>query len=144
MKSIDVMKCKLVREAQLPYSGVRTSENAADIFREFGMADSPDELVAMACLSVTGSIVGIHEISHGDLSASIIHPREIFKRAMLNNAASIILAHNHPSGNLEPSYEDKEMTKRLKNAGELLGIPLVDHIILSGEGYYSFKNHDLL
>ena len=143
MKSIDIMRCKLSKESELAYEATNTPDSAAGVFRSFGMVDAADEIFAMACLATDGSITGIHEISHGDLSASLVHPREVFKRALLNNAAAIILAHNHPSGNLSPSEHDKSVTERLKAAGELLGVSVVDHIILSGSRYFSFKDAGL-
>lgn len=78
-------------------------------------------------------------ISVGTLSASIVHPREVFEPAIQANAAQLIVAHNHPSGDLSPSEEDKEITKRLVAAGKLLGIELVDHVIISKQGYLSLR-----
>ena len=83
-------------------------------------------------------------ISVGTLSASIVHPREVFEPAIAHSAANIIVAHNHPSGNLEPSEEDIEITKRLANAGKILGIELLDHVIVSKSGYTSLKSKGIL
>ena len=83
------------------------------------------------------SIVEI--VSVGTLNACLVEMREVFKHAILNNAAGIVCFHNHPSGDAEPSREDRLMTEKLRAAGELLGIPLVDHIIVTEEQYYSFK-----
>ncbi len=96
------------------------------------------------------SLNGAHEIikprivSIGILNRTLIHPREVFSDALKERAASLILAHNHPSGNLEPSSEDIEVTKRLVEAGELLGIKILDHIIFSKTNYYSFTENSLL
>lgn len=144
MKSVNVLKCKLVRESEIPYSSITSSEHAAELFRTFGIADAAEEIFAIVCLATDGSVVGIHEISHGDLSSSLVHPREVFKRAILNNAAAIILCHNHPSGNLSPSDDDISVTNRLKAAGEILGISVLDHIIVSESSYISFKHKDLI
>lgn len=76
--------------------------------------------------------ININTVSVGSLDASIVHPREVFKSAILSNAESIILLHNHPSGSLQPSSEDLKITERLKKAGEILGIELLDHIIVGG------------
>ena len=86
----------------------------------------------------------IAEVSIGSLDASIVHPREVFIEAIKNKASSIIFAHNHPSGNPEPSEDDLEMTKRLVRAGEILGIDVVDHIIVAQNSYLSFKEKGLL
>jgi DNA repair protein RadC len=73
------------------------------------------------------------------LNSSIVHPREVFKAAIMNNAASIVLFHNHPSGDPEPSPEDKSVTKRLVEAGKLMGIHVMDHIIIGSSKYVSLK-----
>jgi len=88
-------------------------------------------------------IVAIEVISIGSLNQSIVHPREVFKTALLSSAAAIILLHNHPTGDPTPSREDIEITRRLKEAGELLGVKVLDHIIV-GETYVSFVERGLL
>ena len=80
----------------------------------------------------------------GSLNASIVHPREVFKAAILLNAASIVVAHNHPSGDPAPSREDREVTRTLNEAGRLLDIPLHDHVIVGAEGYFSFREAGLV
>ena len=75
---------------------------------------------------------------------SIVHPREVYKGAILSNSASVIFMHNHPSGDPEPSIDDMEITKRLEKAGEILGINVLDHIIVSSGGFYSFRQHNLI
>ena len=88
-----------------------------------------------------GKPLGVFEISHGTINQSICNPRDIFIKALLCGAAGIILAHNHPSGDVAPSKNDMEIYKRVKEAGQLLGIGLLDNIII-GNGYYSFtENH---
>jgi len=82
-------------------------------------------------------IVAMDRVSSGSLNQSIVHPREVFKTALLSSAAAIILVHNHPSGDPTPSQDDLDVTRRLKDAGELLGIKVLDHIIV-GKTYYSF------
>ena len=83
-------------------------------------------------------------VSIGSLNASIVHPREVFKRALLYNSASIVCVHNHPSGVTTPSKEDDSITQRLDEAGRLLGIPVIDHIIVGDNNYYSFKEDNKL
>lgn len=83
-------------------------------------------------------------ISVGTLNASLVHPREVFEPAIKHLAAQIIIAHNHPSGNLEPSQDDIELTQRLVKAGEILGIEVLDHVIISKDGYYSFKQNKMI
>jgi len=86
----------------------------------------------------------INEISVGTLSASLVHPREVFAEAIKNKAASIVLVHNHPSGDPEPSEDDLEITKRLVEAGKILGIEVVDHIIVVKNSFFSFKDKGLI
>lgn len=88
----------------------------------------------------------LHEetVSIGTLTASLVHPREVFSPAVERGAASVIVAHNHPSGDLRPSPEDRETTRRLVGAGRLLGIPLLDHLLVAGSGYLSFREKGLL
>ena len=86
----------------------------------------------------------INICSRGSLNSCIVHPREVFKPAILSNASSIILGHNHPSGVTTPSQEDINLTKRLQEAGTILGIEVIDHIIIGDEGYCSFKEKQIL
>jgi len=92
-------------------------------------------------LTTKNEIIGWEVISQGSLNASIVHPREVFNKAIRKSAASIIAVHNHPSGYTNPSKEDLLITERLAEAGKLLGIDLLDHIIVGIKGYYSFKEH---
>jgi len=85
----------------------------------------------------------IDEVSVGSLNQSIVHPREVFKTALLSSAAALILLHNHPTGDTTPSREDLEITRRLKEAGDLIGVKILDHIII-GESFLSFVNSGLL
>ena len=91
-----------------------------------------------------GKVVGVHEVSHGDLNSAPVHPREVFKRALLNNASSIIVSHNHPSGDPTPSDCDRILTERLVEAGKLIGIAVLDHIILGDDIYHSFAGSNEL
>ena len=99
---------------------------------------------------ITIMLNGAHEVidsfisTIGLLNKTIVHPREVFAPAIKNRAAAIAIAHNHPSGSLEPSEEDKQVTMRLINAGEILGIRVIDHIVFSSRGYYSFLEHSLI
>lgn len=83
-------------------------------------------------------------VSIGTLNANLVHPREVFEPAIIHVAAQVIIAHNHPSGNFEPSQEDREVTNRLRDAGKLLGIEVLDHIIVSPSGYTSFRELQLM
>ena len=86
----------------------------------------------------------INDVSIGTLNASLVHPREVFKKAIQSHAAQVIVAHNHPSGDWSPSEDDKMITNRLVEAGKILGISVMDHIIVTQNGFYSFKEQGLI
>lgn len=86
-------------------------------------------------------VLGIDEVSVGTLGASLVHPREVFKSAILANAAAIIITHNHPSGDPTPSGEDMRITQKLVEAGETLGIPCIDHVILGRDAYNAWNEN---
>lgn len=85
------------------------------------------------CLNTKNNVVAVHRCHVGSLNSSIVHPREVFKSAILNNAASVIVAHQHPSGDIKPSMEDINVTKRLVEAGKLLGIEVLDHLVVNSD-----------
>ena len=95
-------------------------------------------------LNARHEVLGKETVSIGSLNASIVHPREVFKPAVVQSAASIVLVHNHPSGDPEPSEEDVSITKRLVQCGELLGIGVLDHVIVASRGVVSFRSRQLL
>ena len=90
-------------------------------------------------LNSTNDIIAIHRVFLGTLNSSVCNPREIYQSALLNNASKIIIAHNHPSGNLIPSVEDLEMTEKIKSAGQMIGIQLMDHFIVNHDDYLSME-----
>ena len=102
------------------------------------------EVFGILILNIKNKIVAAHEISRGTLNSSMVHPREVFKPAVLHNAAAIICFHNHPSGDPEPSKEDIEINNRIKNSGELLGILVYDHIIIGDDRYVSLKERGVM
>jgi DNA repair protein RadC len=96
------------------------------------------------CLDTRNRLVNSKQVSIGSLDTSIVHPREVFKEAVSSSAASVIFVHNHPSGDPEPSKEDVELTKRLVQAGQIIGIEVLDHIIVCDSSYLSLKASNLL
>lgn len=102
------------------------------------------EYFKIILLDTKNNIKKVSEISVGSLSSSIVHPREVFSEAVVNSASSIILVHNHPSGESEPSHEDINLTNRLDECGKILGIKVLDHIIIGDGVFYSFKEEGLL
>ena len=107
------------------------------------IANLDRENFVVVLLNTKNEVLGFPTVSVGTLSASLVHPREVFKPAIRASAAGIILAHNHPSGRVKPSREDREVTRRLKEASEIIGIEVLDHVIL-GDGYSSMKEHGIL
>ena len=108
------------------------------------IANRKKEVFVVLYLNGRNKIVHKEEISVGTLNASLVHPREVFEPALRHSAASIILAHNHPSGETVPSSEDFAITKQLCDAGKLMGIEVLEHIIIAANGYYSFKENNKL
>ncbi len=98
------------------------------------------------CCSLNGAheLIASRVVSVGLVNRTVVHPREVFADPITDRACAVVVAHNHPSGRLDPSAEDREITGRLKNAADTLGIALLDHIVFSKEGYYSFVEHGLL
>lgn len=112
--------------------------NSHDVSKELtDIKDWDKETFVVFCLNTKNRIISREIVSVGILNQLILHPREIFRTAIIRNAKSIVVAHNHPSGDLEPSKEDIETTKELKKCGEILGIPLLDHVIVTRERYES-------
>ena len=144
---IPIYKVTLVREGKLPCyeQRIRSSAIASTIFHNY--LDGVDrEHFVILLLDQKNQVIGLHTVSIGSLTVSIVHPRECFKPAILSNAASIICGHNHPSGDCQPSREDRALTQRLVEAGKLLGISVLDHVII-GDGtsaYFSFADEGLL
>ena len=131
------VRVRLVRErAGTPSPSLRS---AADIAALLGpeMMHLDREQFVCCHLDVKNRLISREVVSIGHLSAALVHPREVFKAAILSNAASIAFVHNHPSGDPEPSREDIDLTRRLVRAGELLGIPVLDHVVVATGGHVS-------
>lgn len=137
-KRVDIVSLKVVKESSLLYGKRKISSpsDAVEIGRS--MLDGSDrEKLLLCCLNTKNEPTKLNIVSIGSLNSSIVHPREVFKLAILGNSASIILFHNHPSGDTTPSKEDINITERIKEAGKIIGIELIDHIILGDENKYT-------
>ncbi len=106
--------------------------------------DKAKEHFKLILLNSRNRVIGISTISTGTLTTSLVHPREVFKEALTHSAASVILAHNHPSGDPEPSEDDLKITKKLVESGKILGIEVIDHIIIGKNSFYSFREKGLI
>ncbi len=123
-------------------SSVRTPEDVAALVKGRLKGKKKEHFLAIL-LDTRGQMIKTSEISIGSLDSSIVHPREVFKEAMSASAASVIFVHNHPSGDPEPSEDDIKLSERLAQAGEIVGIDVLDHIIVSDGGYLSLKGKGL-
>ena len=144
--SVPIYKISLVREGRVACyeQQIRSSANASTILQTY-LADVDREHFVVLLLNQKNRVIGIHTVSVGSLTASVVHPRETFKVAILANAAAIICGHNHPSGDCQPSKEDRAITTRLVEGGKLLGISVLDHVIIGDENkYFSFADEGLL
>jgi DNA repair protein RadC len=133
------------RQASFPLlkNQVRSSKELAD-FLKTSLKDYAHEVFAVVFLNKANKINHFEVLSSGGISHTIVDPRIIFKKALEVKATSLILCHNHPSGNLRPSRQDEEITAKLKDAGNLIDIKVVDHLIVSDEGYYSFADEGIM
>ena len=136
-KRMNIVSIKMVREATMLYDirKITSPTDAVEIGKRF-LEDSDREQLLVCCLDTKNQPVALNVVSVGSINSSIVHPREVFKAAILSNAASIILYHNHPSGDPTPSKEDINITNRLKECGKLMGVELIDHIIIGSDGNY--------
>lgn len=143
MYRIPIYQIKLVRDGSQPVERrkVTTAPVAAEILHEY-LAETDREHFVVLLLDTQNRAIGLHTVTVGTLDASLVHPREVYKPAILANASSVLLAHNHPSGECTPSAEDELVTRQLRAAGELLGIEVLDHVILGDPPhFYSFLEH---
>jgi len=143
-KKINIVSLQIVKESHQWYSKrqIQSPDDAVEIARQFLGNPDREHLIAI-CLSTKYEPTHIETVSIGSLDTTVAHPREMFKTAIMANSAAIILVHNHPSGNPEPSDEDQQMAKRVQETGKLLGIQLLDCIILGDSSYISMKEVDL-
>lgn len=131
-----VFRVQLVRESGVDRPSLDGPVDAARILCSYLENEDREHFVSMM-LDAKNKVIGIHTVSIGTLCCTVVSPREVFKAAILANAASIIIAHNHPSGDVTPSLEDIQVTAVLKQAGKLLDIEVLDHVIVGEDGAYA-------
>mgnify|MGYP001168678572 CR=1 FL=1 len=149
MENISLLNLKMVKEKEIKYdfqekqvtSPSKVVKIATDVLE---INEKPEESFYILTTDTKLKITGIFEVSRGGVNTTIVHPREVFKRALLNNAYGIFLLHNHPSGDPSPSNEDMKTTDRLAEAGKIIGIKVLDHIIIGDDRYVSFKEKRLI
>lgn len=135
---------KLVKERAGEYDApkiVKASKDIDRVCREvMGLHEEAEENLVCFDLNTKNAIVAIRVVSVGTLNASLVHPREVFKGALMSNAHSIVIAHNHPSGDTQPSSADNLVTEYIRRAGELLQVKLIDHLVVGHDGYFSYMD----
>ena len=143
---IQVVNIRMVKEPSLYSTEKITSPEDVKKVIAKELATYDREVFAVLNLKTNGQPINLNICSVGTLDASVVSPREVFKSTILPNSAAFVAIHNHPSGSLNPSQEDKDVTKRLLSCSELLGVKMLDHIIVAGEtgDIYSFKSEGLL
>lgn len=144
-----IIKTKLfmIDEDEIEFEKIVSSEIAVRFLKEIvKIQHEPEEVMILICFDNKCKVINYCEVARGTLSQTLVHPREIFKRAIALNSQSIMMAHNHPSGDVKPSLEDDAFTENIATAGNILGIRVVDHIIVGKDDYYSYNgsNHKLL
>jgi len=120
--------------------------SAACLYAECGqqIASWAQECFVVVCMDQKNRVIGDHVVSIGSLTEALVHPRDVFRHAIIDNAAAIALVHNHPSGDPEPSRADRQLTQRLKECADLMGFRLLDHVVSGRDRYYSFAEHGAL
>lgn len=137
----------LVKEKGVNYetNHINCPEKIFEIMQKLlHMGELVEEHCYMIAFNRSFKILGIFFLSKGTVCMSLVSPRELFLRAVLIGSAQVVFCHNHPSGNTTPSTSDRKLTKEIKEAGDLLNIPLTDHIIIGRDAYFSFKEQDML
>ena len=140
--NIDIMKLQQVSEKRVEYQidKINSPQKVYDLAKDIlKLHLQSEEQFYILCLNTKKQINAIHLVSQGDVNSSIVHPREVFKRALLSNATALILLHNHPTGDSHPSENDNQITKRLQNAGDIMGVRILDHLIICKNEFYSYK-----
>lgn len=142
MKKIEVTSVRLVRESSRAYNVdstvIHNSDDAAVIFEAvFEMSTRAQEIAAVLFTNIKNEVIGASMFGMGSVNASLFSVQEVMKRALLHNAVGIFLAHNHPSGEITPSREDWSSTLKIREAGKLLDIPVIDHVIIGNGRYVS-------
>jgi len=148
-EGVSILKLKMIREGTVEYASagepITSPSKVAALIGKY-LEDEASECLVVVMLDTKNHPIGIHEVSRGGLNFAAAHPREVFRAALVAGAASIILGHNHPTGNVTPSANDKTLTIELKKAGELLGVSVLDHVIvgLGTDKYTSLKEQDVI
>lgn len=142
-------RATLERESSVNHPGIDASMSSPEkvdiLAREvLRLHEKPEEYLYMVCLNTKLRMTSVFELSHGNVNSSVVGIREMFQKALLANAVNVIVLHNHPSGDPSPSRQDIEVTKRMMEAGKILGIDVIDHLVIGRPGYCSIKEKGYL
>nr|WP_233192586.1 DNA repair protein RadC [Sporosarcina sp. P2] len=139
-KRVGIVSLRLVKESSLLYKdrAIRSPEDGYNLFKQF-LGELDREYFVVMWLDVKNQPTAINVCHIGSLNSSIVHPREVMKTAILANSASVLLLHNHPSGHPKPSQEDIDVTIRLREAGKIMGIDVLDHLVIGEDSFVSLK-----
>ena len=143
LKCLAELSMRMAKADKLAGVRMNDPETVADYYME-GLRHREEEHIILALFNSAGRLIKDIEVARGSVNAAYITPREIFRHALSAGAVSLILLHNHPSGDANPSEEDIAFTKRLDASGKLIGIPVNDHLIIGDKCYFSFRSHDLI
>lgn len=143
-KLTENQKAVLEKEFSVNYAGLDRKMNGPDKVLRFGrdflhLHEQAEEYLYMLCMNTKLELTSIFELSHGNVNSSVVGIREMFQKALLANAVNVIVMHNHPSGDPTPSRQDIDITKRMKEAGTIIGVDVLDHIVVGRPGYTSLK-----
>ena len=141
--NIVTIKMEKVKSMLVKNKNIISPKEAFEIVSEYLQGVDREHMVLLT-LDVKNVVTSISTVSIGSINTSVVHPREVFKTAILSNAASIILAHNHPSGDVTPSKQDINITHRINECGKILGIDLLDHLIIGDDTYTSLKEKGIV
>ncbi|MBN1699586.1 MAG: DNA repair protein RadC [Spirochaetales bacterium] len=147
LKELDKYSVSELREAlyaRAPVKGLKIRYPHDIVIHLASYAVESQEYFLVITLNGAHEVIAVHEISKGIVNRAIVHPREVFRAAIADNAAAVIISHNHPSGNVDPSPEDRSITNTLVSAGKIICIEVLDHVILGAETYYSFQENGIL
>jgi len=134
------------KSGDLHRSKIKNSKDAEQVFKKMFDTDLIEwrEEFIMLCMNRANNTISYYKVSTGGMTGVVVDPKIVFSVALTAGASGLMFAHNHPSGNLDPSRADLEITKRLVEGGKILGIDILDHLIITTEGYYSFRDEGLI
>ncbi len=140
---VQLVRLYAVKEKELPYGKKELNDSAkvVELSRQILKNQDREYILAIA-MDARTKPVAVEIVAIGTVNQAVIEPRDLFKHAIISNAAGVVMVHNHPSGNPSPSEEDYKITAKINDAGRLLGIPLLDHIIVGDDSYFSFKENN--